>query len=363
MSKDKFLLVEFTAHFRNAYDNFKFFKKYFNCFFLIDKKNENKVQIKKGKIVFLLPKFLIHFYILLQGYKYKFIYLSTPHEYPDYPNGLKQKLYFIYEFILYIFIFKFYKKKIIIQLRGIHRYFADINTKINKPGFYSYLRNLYLHNCNIIICESKFLRKTLIKKIGLKNCKNRKIWVFYYAYPQKKRSISVKYKKNLNIGILGSVDPIRKNYDQLLILLKNKFFQKRNVTLTFLGSAQTKFASNKINYIRNYCNKIVSKKYFSDKEFLKYGKNCDFLISLNTTTNFYGKYRMSGCFGDAILLEKPLYCPKFEDPNREFNNFTIYFDDISKIVFYIKKYTKFKQIISFDHLNLKENILNVEKEI
>jgi hypothetical protein len=33
---------------------------------------------------------------------------------------------------------------------------------------------------------------------------------------------------------------------------------------------------------------------------------------------------MSGCFGDAILLKKYLYCPSFEDPYREFSDFTFY---------------------------------------
>jgi hypothetical protein len=363
MPNKKFLIIEFTAHFRNAQDNFYFFSKLFDCFFLINDSNKNKIKLNsKKKIIFKYPKFLIYFYILLNGFKYRYIYISTPHEYPDYPKGFKQNLLFIYEFILNYLIIKIYTKKIILQLRGLHRYFPKINKKINQPTIFSYFRNLYLNECRYIVCESFFLKKTLIKELGFFKSKNKKIYVIYYAYPKKNQKIKIQYKKKLNIGILGSVDPFRKNYDQLIKLITNNYFNKEKLTITILGSAGTEYAKNKINEISKYCKKIIHKDYLSNKEFYKYGSKCDFLLSLNTKNNFYGKYRMSGCFGDAIVLKKPLFCPYFEDPYREFANFTFYFKSIKEILYQIKKNLNTKRFIKFNTLNLLENYIVIKKK-
>jgi hypothetical protein len=355
MYKKKFLLVEFTAHHRNALDNFKLFNKFFDCYFLIDKKNKNKIKLNKKKIIFKLPKIFILLYIIFNGYKYRYIYFSTPHEYPDYPKGLINNINFFYNFFLYTIILLIYNKKVILQLRGLHRYFPNINSRLNKPILYSNLRNIYLRQCKIIVCESNYLKKKLINYLGKQNCSNKKIFTIYYAYPQKKLKISFKFnKKKLNIGILGMVDEKRKNYQQLHNLLKNKYFLKKEVTLTFLGAANGAFAISKVKGFSKLCKRIISKEYFNDKEFLRFGNKCDFLISLNNKTNFYGKYRMSGCFGDAILLKKKLYCPDFEDPDRELSGFTFYFKKIEKIIRDIE--SSKKKTIIFDLLNYKYNI-------
>lgn len=359
--KKKFLLVEFTAHHRNALDNFKMFKKFFDCYFLIDKKNKNKIKLDKKKIIFKLPKIFILFYVIFNGYKYRYIYFSTPHEYPDYPKGLVKNINFFYNFILYSIILLIYNKKVILQLRGLHRYFPEINLKLNKSTLYSNLRNFYLRQCKIIVCESNYLKKKFINYLGKKNCFNKKIFVIYYAYTKKKFKINFKFnKKKLNIGILGMVDEKRKNYQQLNYLLNNEYFKKKELTLTFLGSANSTFAKKTIKEFSKLCKKIVSKKYFNDAEFLRFGNKCDFLISLNNRKNFYGEYRMSGCFGDAILLRKQLYCPAFEDPQREFSGFTFYFKKIESIINDLKNSKSKKKVATFDLLNYN-NIINFIK--
>ena len=364
MYKKKFLLVEFTAHHRNALDNFKLFKKFFDCYFLIDKKNKNKIKFSKQKIVFKLPKFLILFYVIFNGYKYRYIYLSTPHEYPDYPKGLIQNVNFFYNFILYLIIILIYNKKIIMQLRGLHRYFPEINLRLNKSTLYSYLRNFYLKQCKVIVCESSYLKKKLINYLGKENCFNKKIFTIYYTYPKKKLKIIYKFnKKKLNIGILGTVDEKRKDYQQLNSLLKNEYLKKKELTLTFLGSANSAFGKKTIKEFSKLCKKIVSKNYFTEKEFLRFGKKCDFLISLNNKTNFYGEYRISASFGDATLLKKQLYCPAFEDPLREFSGFTFYFKKIEKIIDDLKNSKFKKKVINFDLLNYKNTIFFIKKNL
>ena len=190
MNKKKFLLVEYTTHFRNAFDNFKIFQNFYDCYFLTSKEKENYIKLKNKKIIFKLPQFLILFYVILNGYKYRYIYFSTPHEFPDYPKNIKEKFFFYYTFILYLIIFLIYKKKVILQLRSLHRYFPEIKLIQKKQIFYNIFRNLYLQYCRNIVCESEYLKNKLIKKIGKKKCNNKKIIVLYYAYSKRNSKIN-----------------------------------------------------------------------------------------------------------------------------------------------------------------------------
>jgi len=355
MNKKKFLLVEYTTHFRNALDNFKIFQKFFDCYFLTSREKQYYVKLKNKKIVFKFPQFLILFYVILNGYKYRYIYFSTPHELPDYPKGIKEKIFFFYTFILYSIIFLIYKKKVILQLRSLHRYFPKIRLIKKKQRFYNIFRNLYLHFCNNIVCESKYLKNKLIKKIGKKKCVDKNIIVLYYAYTKKISKIKFRInKKKLNIGILGTIDSKRKDYTMLIKILKNKYFFNKEIFLTFLGAANTSLAKKKIDEFSKFSKKIISKHYYTDHEFLKFGKKCDFLISLNNKKNFYGEFRMSGCFGDAILLKKYLFCPSFEDPYREFSNFSFYFKNLGHLISNIKFCTNKKQTIIFEKLKYED---------
>lgn len=361
MIKKKFLLVEYTAHFRNALDNFKMFKKFYNCYFLTTKENKNKIKLNNNKIIFKLPRFLILFYVILNGYKYKYIYFSTPHELPDYPVGIKRKISFLYTFLLHSIIFLIYKKKVILQLRSLHRYFPNIKSIPKNVIFYNKLRNLYLQNCQNIVCESEYLKKKLIRKLGKINCFDKKIIVLYYAYSKQNTKIKIKFsKKKLNIGILGTVDNNRKDYNILIKILENKFFLDKKISLTFLGAANNYLGKKKIKEFSKFSKKIISKNYFTEKDFLKIGKKCDFLISLNNKTNFYGEFRMSGCFGDSILLKKYLYCPSFEDPYREFSDFTFYFENPNHVINNIKLCTTKNQTIFFNKFKYEQSIETIE---
>ena len=244
------------------------------------------------------------------------------------------------------------------QLRGLHRYFPEISSRLNKPTLYSRLRKFYLDQCKIIVCESEFLKKELKQKLsGIKN-----IIVIYYAYSKKNVKVKFKFdKKKLNIGILGKVDNNRKDYNMLTRILKNKFFFDTKISLTFLGSANNNLAKKKIKEFSKLSNKIISKNYFIEKDFVKFGKKCDFLISLNNKTNLYGETRMSGCFGDAILLKKYLYCPTFEDPYREFSDFTFYFKNVINLVSDVKLRSKKNKTIFFDRSKYERLIKTIKK--
>ena len=69
---------------------------------------------------------------------------------------------------------------------------------------------------------------------------------------------------------------------------------------------------------------------------------------------------MSGCFGDSILLKKYLYCPSFEDPYREFSDFTFYFENPNHVINNIKLLTSKNQTIFFNKFKYEQSIKTIE---
>ena len=63
----------------------------------------------------------------------------------------------------------------------------------------------------------------------------------------------------------------------------------------------------------------------SEEDFLRMGKDCDILLSLNKEEKYYGNYKGTGSFGDAMYLQKSLIIPAFADPIYEFSDFCYYY--------------------------------------
>jgi hypothetical protein len=140
-----------------------------------------------------------------------------------------------------------------------------------------------------------------------------------------------------------------KRYNRIILNHKNK------IKIYFLGRSNKLLTSKYLRKFFKY-NIRYFNGYLSEKRFYKWGHDCDILFSLNTKTNFYGKYRLSGSFGDAINLKKLLFAPHFEDPNREFSDFTVYFKNSADL---IKKFVSNKKNPNFDKFYYKPNLINI----
>ena len=100
-----------------------------------------------------------------------------------------------------------------------------------------------------------------------------------------------------------------------------------------------------------------------EKKFRKWGKDCDILMSLNTRTNYYGKYRLSGSFGDSINLQKKLIAPFFEDPLREFSDFTTYYKSKNHLLKILSSKSLSKFNCNFDKFLIKKNLERISKDL
>ena len=93
------------------------------------------------------------------------------------------------------------------------------------------------------------------------------------------------------------------------------------------------------------------------------GLSCDLLLSLNKEEKFYGDYKGTGSFGDALFLQKPLMAPQFSDKIREFEDFVIYYNDKKELENLLSSLMekKFIKKINFDKFSIdqcRNQILN-----
>ncbi len=357
MNKKKILLVECFAHFQNVKQTFKFFSPKYKVKVLTLNKFSKNFGLSNNSIISCKNYLTFYFKLYFYSYFYNYVYISTPPEYPDKIKSLRDLIIFIFHYLFFLFHILLHRGKSIFQLRSIHRYIPSCTVLRSDRSFLPYLRYYLIYLVGKIVLESNFLKRSFENKIKLKD---KSISYIYIAHKNVNKIKEYNRKKN-RIGVLGQIDPIRKNYKLLLEIFKKPSL-KSKFQLIFLGRAINSKSIKIIKeFKKNNIDFIYSKKYISDKKFKKLGKSCKYLISLNTKRNYYGKYRLSGSFGDAIILKKYLIAPIFEDPNREFKNFTSYFNKKNDLIKLLKSKKSIK--INFDKFRVKDNLKRVIQEL
>ncbi len=334
-------------HFWQISDLVKIFSKKFNCDVLIPKKYSHLIDTKKGMIKSPL-KYFIFFHALLIGRKYEYIYLVTSPEYPDYPTSFKSFLLYIQQLFVFYILLIFFKKKIILYIRGIYRVVPELNKTKNK--LFILIRKKLFLKVNRFICENKNLERVLKEKFFYKNDKNFYVSTLYTRFFNPLDKFPKKLENNiLTIGILGAVDPIRKDYDLIY-----KFIEKNhlNVKLIFLGRIYKNFSEPVIKKFEQY--NINFKNYLTDDDFINLGSQCDVLLSLNKEDKMYGLYKGTGSYGDALKLQQKVISPASTDPIREFADFSIYYSNKKELEEILGKFLINKNFFNakFDNFSL-----------
>ena len=317
-NKKKILIVENLMHFWQVDDIYKIFSKNFDCNIILPKKFAHISSLKNNVITSRL-RYFMYIHVLLIGRKYDYIYLCTSPEYPDYPNNLKNTFIFFQQLIFFFILIVFFKKKIICYLRGLHRIFPDVH-KNYFIKFFINIRYRIFKLLDIFVCENKNL--TMIFKQKFKN-KKIKITTIYTRYFDKNIFYKKKYHQHLVIGVLGRIDPFRKNYQ---ILHENLYSCKAKIKIKFLGGCYKSLSEKVIEDFKDF-NIDFKSRMLNEKEFLKMGQDCDLLVSLNREEKHYGQYKGTGSFGDAMYLQKTLIAPSFADPIKEFEDFCHYYNN------------------------------------
>jgi hypothetical protein len=350
--KKKILILENFTHYRNCAETYKLLKDEFNVSVLVPNKSYKYLKFFniRNLDTYFFSNYLIYIYLLFVSWKYNFIIISNPPEYPDKIRKFRNFISFGINYLTFLIFCLFFKNKIILQIRNIKSFFPEINNN----NFLSKLRYVY------IILIKRFTFETLtiskeFKKLVISNKLKNKIYTHIYInhHYENEKFIKVKSK----IGILGTVDYKRKNYKVLFdSLLK---LNDKKIEIVFLGKI--------INFDKSKY-KNLNIKTFSGfipfTKFLKIGKTCKFLVSNLINKKIYGKFKSSGTFGDAIFLNKPLIVPEFSDPSKEFKDFSFYYKDVKSLTNIILSSLRKKKIkYNFINFKKKKNLVRLINDL
>ena len=324
--KQKLLIVEYGAHFKIMEQLYWSLKDEFALTFLLPKnKNPELASLFPSRDatdiqVFSVSPYLISLKLILIGRNSRWINVSTGPEGSHVTDSLN--IFFFYLFCL------LYRKKIILTVKNIMVYFFE------GWSIFNVLRWLSLN----LLERFTFETKTMEKYFHTRSTNPRiKTAVSYDRYPdlrqhiQKNKCASVPEEvfdgKKMIIGLLGSVDPKRRNYSvvaESLRHLSTKDLSK--ILFVTLGTCSESDFVIHLGQINKLCPVYVHEQFISEDDFASLGSRCDVLIAPVNQSPGYGYAKGTGSIGDSLYLKKKLICPTFMDPESEFSKNTLMYE-------------------------------------
>ncbi len=123
--KKKILILENFTHYRNCAETYKLLKNEFNVHVLVPKKSYKYLKFFKIRNLdtYSFSNYFIYIYLLFVSWKYNFIIISNPPEYPDKIRKFRNFISFIINYFTFLVFCLFFKNKIILQIRNIKSFF------------------------------------------------------------------------------------------------------------------------------------------------------------------------------------------------------------------------------------------------
>lgn len=324
--KKKLLMVG-DSHLHVLLNAYEMLSTKFNVHVYCSKKHEDKLntKIKKKFEFFKYNEGWIYLYLIFKSFNYNYIYISTG------PQEVNRKSGLIVLFF-YIFFILLHGNKTILGIRNNRKYFKGVcNHPIDR--LCNFIRNISISKIKIIFFETKTNMKNFKKKF---NKVNVNYFVNYPLHINKRPSSRIKISnKIIKIGILGTLNPERKNYELLINAIKklNKNLRD-NMLIVVLGFVKNGSKNEIIKKIKKYVKVEFEKGYILQSKFEKLSLSCHFFIS-PLKKGFGGANKGTGSIFDSISAKKPLILPQHADPNHEFKDFCFYYfntNDLSKIM-------------------------------
>ena len=328
----KLLIAEFSSHWKVLENTYRLLKKNARAIdttlFINDQGAEKRLiqllfkdsEKAKWKIhKYHSSTYFIH--LLFIGYKYDIINVSTGPEDPHYSNLLNTIFLYLCSII--------YKKKIVLTIKNTRPYLKSTS------GIKSFFLHISTLNIKVITFESETLKnifhdETKIPKKRLCTSYDR------YVDFNNRRSLQMKPAESLNrkyrIGLLGAVEEIRRDYQDLIVALQNLPSDKRKkIELVTLGNSNGGTLNPVLVELMKLVDVDATDGWISVDEFDDRGGSCHLLISPLKPEMEYGTYKGSGTFGDAVYLKKKVIIPSFVDPFHEFEEIAFYYSNIGSL--------------------------------
>jgi hypothetical protein len=188
------------------------------------------------------------------------------------------------------------------------------------------LKFLYFRSARVV-CESSLQVNFIKNELGPRRNMN-----FFSGRVSDLRPIAVKVTDNSIgsiIGILGSIDKQRRDYEQLLHAILEMPIENRP-KLAFLGALKNN-STDVLNSIKDSIY-YYSNTFVSEEIFFEIGTQCRLLISPLNKHMAYGAAYGSGSFADAIALNKLLLLPSHVPIPEEFRSFVKHYDSKKSLV-------------------------------
>ena len=263
--------------------------------------------------------YFIH--LLLIGYRYDIINISTGPEDPHYSNFLNSIFFYLCSIV--------YKNKIVLTIKNTRPYLSS------TAGIKSFFLHLSIHNIKVITFESETLKnvfhnETEIPKARLCASYDRYVDFNKQVFLEQKSGsgVSGKYR----IGLLGAVEESRREYRDIILALQDVSSAIRDrIEFVTLGNSNGGSSNPVLSELMKLVDVDTTEGWISVDEFDTRGGSCHLLISPLKPVMEYGTYKGSGTFGDSIYLKKKVIIPTHVDPFREFEEIALFYNDIEAL--------------------------------
>ncbi len=319
------LVVEAFGHPKVLENQYFLFKEKFKISFLVppDKHKSYKLLMpnvmRHCKVKYSFHSTTIFFKLIFTGYQFDYIHISTGPEGKNYSNLWSHPLFYICCFL--------YGKKTLLTIKNSRKY-------LDNSGMLYNLLHFSLPYLRLVMFETKTLMKHFLEVYP----KPLKALTIYDRYtdllPSHQNNSRITKESSLvKIGLLGSLDDNRRDYDTLLSalnLLKTNLRDK--LQMVILGACPGGESNDILKNIRKIVKTNFHDGFLSAEEFDLKGFDCDLLIAPLLESMEYGTFKGSGAFGDAIYLQKNIIIPKHVDPDNEFYQIAFYYNDIKSLL-------------------------------
>jgi hypothetical protein len=266
---------------------------------------------------------MFFFGLLFRGWRYDYIHISTGPEESHYVA--------IPRIIGFYLCSKLYGKKIILMVRNILPYIS------NSKLAYSTSRYRSIESIKMFSFESDTLRREFVRNVitpGARYC------VTYGKYSNVANNNVGDFGgsgSNMRVGLLGSVDCDRRDYDTIINALSLLSVDHvRLIEFVVLGRCPGGKNNEIIKRLSEVTNVDVINENLTEDELTKGGLSCDILIAPLIKERLYGRLKGTGAFSDAIYLHRRMIVPEYVDPDGEFVKFCYYYSsssDLSRIFY------------------------------
>lgn len=282
---------------------------------------------------------LLFFSLLLRGWRYKWIVISTGPEDSHYTAFLN--------IIGFYLCCKLYGNKIILTIRNIKPFLTT------TPGLMAQIRNRGIRFVPRFMFETETMKREFYMHLG------RRDGLYTVSYVRYSNTISgvlggqknITREKLVFVGLLGSIDSERRDYNVVFEALK-KLSPETLIRMKFiiLGRCQGGLENRVIQYIRSFVRVEYINDNLSERDFALNGSACDVLLAPLSKQMPYGLLKGTGAFGDAIYLQRKLLIPDFSDPQREFDRFCLYYQNSIELASLLNRVCKDAQQVAPDRI-------------